>query len=87
MNDEKNLSLFDPKSLALVKTEEDLDKWLVGLSDELNRRLEVQARNLTLEYRLTKAKTVPVEHVEALMRLYGKLIAKLIFEDQQKARR
>lgn len=57
------------------------------LADELHRRLHIQARNLLFEYRLSSHKSVPVEQVENLMRLYGNLIAQLIFEDQEKARK
>jgi hypothetical protein len=57
------------------------------LTDELHDRLHVQARNLLFEYRLSPEKVVPVDIVEKLMRLYGELIAQLIFEDQEKARK
>lgn len=58
------------------------DQRLVGLTDELHRRLHVQARNLLLEYRLAAGPhrgCVPHEVVEKLMKLYGNLIAREIF--------
>lgn len=61
---------------------------LVALSEELHRRLHVQARNLLFEYKFSAVNPglVPVEAVEKLMRLYGNLIAELIFKDQEKSR-
>lgn len=59
------------------------DAQLVGLTDELHRRLHVQARNLLFEHRFKPGSargTVPCDEVERLMRLYGNLIAKLIFD-------
>jgi hypothetical protein len=59
---------------------------LVALTDELHRRLHVQARNLLIDYRLPTVdgkkarRPVPYEEVERLMRLYGNLIARDIFE-------
>ncbi len=65
------------------------NKTLVGLADELHRRLHIQARNLLFEYKFAmhSAGYVPTEKVENLMRTYGYLITQLIFEDQQKAYR
>lgn len=57
--------------------------YLADLTDELHQRLHVQARNLLFEYRLSPSKSVPVDKVEDLMRLYGNLIAKLIWEKQK----
>lgn len=65
----------------------------VGLTEELHKRLHVQARNLLFEYRNSitdedlrlKRGYVPCEIVEKLMRLYGDLIAREIWQKMQKA--
>lgn len=72
-----------------MKPEEE-EQYLVGISDELNRRLHNQARNLLIEYRLAggvHSGCVPHEIVERLMKLYGQLIVRLIYEDQKRATR
>lgn len=75
-------------------TDKDKSAALVGLSDELHKRLEVQANNLLFEYKYSpnddtrglKRGYVPVEAVKKLMLMYGNLIAKEIFKDQKRAR-
>lgn len=64
--------------------ENEVAKETRGFTDDLHRRLRVQARNLLLEYRLGSG-SVPHEKVQELMELYGNLIAKLIMEDQREA--
>jgi hypothetical protein len=64
------------------------DEIIANMTDELHRRLHVQARNLLFDYRLAPGRDrgmVPHEHVQNLMKLYGSLIAKLIITEQAEA--
>lgn len=64
---------------------------LIGITEELHSKLHIQARNLLMEYRLSvndedlrlRRGYVPCEVVEKLMRLYGGLIAREIWDKMQ----
>lgn len=79
---EKTIVADMGKRLSQIRQDQDAEIILAGLTDELHKRLHIQARNLLLEYRLSPTKSVPVDKVEDLMRLYGNLIAKLIWDKQ-----
>lgn len=80
---EENVKPLSENYLYVSSDSEEAKEEFVGLTEELHQRLHVQARNLLLEYRLSPTKSVPVEKVEDLMRIYGNLIAKLIWEKQK----
>jgi hypothetical protein len=70
--------------MKTLPTENLTEEQLVGVTDELHNRLDIQAKNLLFEFKYSKDNPglVPVSDAYNLMRLYGYLITKMIFEKQ-----